>query len=98
MLNPIQEAAISAWWVIAAGFIVWLLWAARRYATRHPKEPSMRVTDPVCGMTFDADPAVAKVAHAGNTYYFCGEACRKRFAAAPDHYASRASQESSGHH
>jgi hypothetical protein len=39
MLNPVQEAAISPWWVIAAGFIAWLLWAARRYATRHPKEP-----------------------------------------------------------
>lgn len=95
MLNPVQEAAISAWWVVAAGFIGWLLWAARRYATRHPKEAPMKVTDPVCGMTIDADQAVAKVEHGGKTYHFCSEACHKRFVAEPAKYASR---EAGGHH
>ena len=98
MLNPVQEAAISSWWVVAAGFIVWLLWTARRYVTRHPKEPPMKVTDPVCGMTLDADQVVAKVEHAGTTYHFCSEACRKRFVAEPGKYAGRASQGSSGQH
>lgn len=98
MLNPVQEAAISPWWLVAAGFIAVVWWATRRYATRHPKEPPMQVTDPVCGMTFDAEKAVAKVEHAGKTYHFCSEACHKRFATEPGKYASRASQESGGHH
>jgi len=98
MLNLVQEAAISPWWVIAAGFIAWLVWVARRYATRHPKEPLMKVADPVCGMTLDADQVVAKVEHAGKTYHFCSEACHKQFVAEPAKYAGRGSQESGGHH
>lgn len=58
----------------------------------------MKETDPVCGMTLDADQVVAKVEHAGKTYHFCSEACRKRFTAEPGTYVSRASQESGGHH
>ncbi len=58
----------------------------------------MKVTDPVCGMTVEADGAVARVEHAGKTYYFCSEACRKRFVAEPAKYAGRASQEASSHH
>lgn len=58
----------------------------------------MKVTDPVCGMTIDADQAVAKVEHAGKTYHFCSEACHKRFVAEPGKYASRVSQRSGGHH
>lgn len=91
MVNPVQEAAISAWWVVAAGFIGWLLWAARRYATRHPKEPPMKVTDPVCGMAIEVEQAFAKTEHAGMIYYFCSEACHKRFEVDPPKYASRVS-------
>ncbi len=42
-------------------------------------------TDPVCGM--QVDPARAKggsLAHAGRTYYFCGQKCHLRFEAAPE--------------
>ncbi|HEX5070887.1 MAG TPA: HAD-IC family P-type ATPase, partial [Vicinamibacterales bacterium] len=41
--------------------------------------------DPVCGMT--VDPATARggsVEHAGQTYYFCSEGCRRKFAADPE--------------
>jgi Cu+-exporting ATPase len=41
--------------------------------------------DPVCGMT--VDPAKARggsAEHAGTTYYFCSEGCRKTFVADPD--------------
>jgi len=41
--------------------------------------------DPVCGMT--VDPAKARggsAEHAGTTYYFCSEGCRKKFVADPE--------------
>lgn len=98
MLNPVQEAAVSLWWLVAAGFIAWLMWVARRYATRHPKEPPMKVIDPVCGMAIEAEQAFAKTEHAGKTYYFCSEACRQRFTAEPGKYVSGASPKSGGHH
>ncbi len=47
----------------------------------------MKVTDPVCGMTFEPDKAVAKVEYMGTTYYFCTEACRKQFEQDPGRYA-----------
>jgi Cu+-exporting ATPase len=42
--------------------------------------------DPVCGMNVDPGKAVAKVEHAGKTYYFCAPGCAKRFQQAPDKY------------
>ena len=98
MEDRLQAASLISWLGIGVAIIASLMWAARRYATRHPKEPPMKVTDPVCGMTLDAEQAVAKVEHAGKTYHFCSEACHKRFVAEPGKYASRASGESGGHH
>ena len=46
-----------------------------------------QVTDPVCGMSVDTEKAAAKAEHGGETYYFCSEACRKKFAAEPGRYA-----------
>ena len=45
--------------------------------------PSADVRDPVCGM--EVDPATAKhrAEHAGATYYFCSDGCRKKFVADP---------------
>ena len=48
----------------------------------------MKVTDPVCGMQFNEEKAVAKVEYQGKTYYFCTEACRKQFDEEPARYAS----------
>jgi len=48
----------------------------------------MKVRDPVCGMTFDEKKAVVAVEYRGRTYYFCAQACRKRFEADPDQYAT----------
>jgi YHS domain-containing protein len=98
MLSRIQEAAISPWWIVTAGLIAWLMWAARRFATRHPKEPLMKVTDPVCGMLIEAEQAFSKTAYGHKTYYFCSEACRKRFDAAPGKYAVQAERGLGGHH
>ena len=47
----------------------------------------MRVTDPVCSMTFEQDEAAAQVEHEGRMYYFCTESCRKQFEKEPGRYA-----------
>jgi Cu+-exporting ATPase len=47
----------------------------------------MKVTDPVCGMRIDPEKAVGKVEHAGVTYWFCCDSCRRKFEAEPARYA-----------
>jgi Cu+-exporting ATPase len=46
-------------------------------------------TDPVCRMSVDPRSALVHV-HAGETYYFCCDGCRRKFVANPDQYARRA--------
>ncbi|MES1945193.1 cation transporting P-type ATPase [Salinisphaera sp. PC39] len=41
--------------------------------------------DPVCGMFVDPT-SVRSLAHAGETYYFCSERCRDKFADEPNRY------------
>src|SRR5262245_19351013 len=44
-------------------------------------------TDPVCGMQVPkAAPPGGTHLHAGTTYYFCAEVCRRRFIADPNRY------------
>ncbi len=45
------------------------------------------VTDPVCGMKVKRTPDSLSAEHAGTIYYFCSEACRKKFLADPERYA-----------
>lgn len=48
-----------------------------------------QVTDPVCGMTVDAEQAKAKgltTDHEGTSYYFCGRGCKLDFGEDPAHY------------
>jgi P-type Cu+ transporter len=42
--------------------------------------------DPVCGMMVDLVGAEHRHEHAGNTYFFCSNGCRERFAAEPARY------------
>ncbi len=42
--------------------------------------------DPVCGMTVDPATSRNRYDHAGQTYHFCGNGCRTKFAADPDKY------------
>lgn len=44
------------------------------------------VTDPVCGMEINKTAAAARMDFEGNTYYFCVEECRRKFAEDPGHY------------
>ncbi|MFQ5890070.1 MAG: YHS domain-containing protein, partial [Gemmatimonadota bacterium] len=45
-----------------------------------------KVTDPVCGMRFKPEKAVARAEFGGKTYYFCTMACRRRFEKEPGRY------------
>lgn len=42
--------------------------------------------DPVCRMNLSEDRAPEKMEYKGDTYYFCGLGCRKRFEKDPDKY------------
>src|SRR5690606_41805902 len=44
------------------------------------------VRDPVCGMTVDPEAGKPSAMHEGRLVYFCCEACRKKFEAAPEDY------------
>ena len=45
-------------------------------------------TDPVCGMTVQADPSSHPVAYEGTTYYFCCVGCRDTFERDPAAYVN----------
>lgn len=45
-----------------------------------------RVVDPVCRMTVVVEDDTPRSEHAGTTYYFCCEACKRRFDQDPGQY------------
>jgi P-type Cu+ transporter len=45
-------------------------------------------TDPICGMSVDPAKAVAKIDHAGQSFYFCSKGCAQRFAQTPGKYVA----------
>jgi YHS domain-containing protein len=47
----------------------------------------MKVTDPVCGMQINPERAVATLVYEGVEYWFCTEACKRRFEQDPPKYA-----------
>jgi Cu+-exporting ATPase len=44
--------------------------------------------DPVCGMSVRPEKAPARSEYQGETYYFCCDACKQKFDALPQAYAS----------
>jgi Cu+-exporting ATPase len=48
--------------------------------------PETTAVDPVCGMTVTVGRAAGTHAHAGTTYHFCAERCRRKFMADPARY------------
>ncbi|MDQ6788188.1 MAG: YHS domain-containing protein [Acidobacteriota bacterium] len=45
--------------------------------------------DLVCGMQIEERDAVGQAEHEGTTYYFCSEACQRKFEANPAEYAKQ---------
>ncbi|MGJ4890193.1 heavy metal translocating P-type ATPase [Bradyrhizobium sp. HKCCYLRH3099] len=60
----------------------------------HVAAKTMKVTDPVCGMS--VDPATSKhhFEHGGETFHFCSAGCRSKFAADPAKYLAVAAADS----
>jgi hypothetical protein len=56
--------------------------------------------DPVCGMTVDRKKTPHRSEWAGQTYYFCGEGCKRRFDADPEEFLdpSRPRDHAHAHH
>ena len=48
------------------------------------------VRDPVCLMEVDPRKAAAMVEHAGRTFYFCSESCKRRFLDHPQQFTDKA--------
>ena len=42
--------------------------------------------DPVCGMMIAEKDAAGTAEHQGTTYYFCAEACRRKFVTHPEEF------------
>jgi Cu+-exporting ATPase len=57
-----------------------------KYLHHHHDAPAAGATDPVCGMSVDPATAKHSVEHQGQTYYFCCNGCKTKFAADPDKY------------
>src|SRR5690606_32550776 len=51
-----------------------------------------KATDPVCGMSVTIATAKHTFAHGGQTFYFCGAGCKRKFEADPDHYLAAPSK------
>lgn len=51
------------------------------------------VIDPICAMSIQPGDATPHYQHSGTDYWFCSTACREEFAANPENYLHRASDE-----
>ena len=49
-------------------------------------------TDPVCGMQIEEEDAAGKTEHKDRTYYFCAEACQRKFEENPEQYTDQQSE------
>jgi Cu+-exporting ATPase len=47
------------------------------------------VKDPVCSMDVEASTAAGQSEYQGQTYYFCGSACKEKFDLNPAQYAGK---------
>ncbi len=53
------------------------------------KADTAMATDPVCGMKVDPNAGRPAYDHAGETYHFCSEGCRTKFAGDPERYLTK---------
>jgi YHS domain-containing protein len=84
-LNAVDERAISAWVdrkLIDFTDTYLQLQSIDQYQQEH------WVIDPVCGMRINRAIAPSTSKHKERTYYFCAEACQRKFVEDPDRYAA----------
>jgi YHS domain-containing protein len=56
------------------------------------------VKDPVCGMDVEIAAAAGQSEYKGQTYYFCGSQCKRKFDSNPEQYLVKsAAAPKSGH-
>ena len=60
--------------------------AAHGHTHHHHDHAPGTAIDPVCGMKVDPVTARHKIAHGGQTFYFCSDRCRTKFADNPAKY------------
>ena len=53
------------------------------------KEPNAGVKDVVCGMTIDPKSSAGQSEYDGETYYFCGLGCKRKFDANPAQFVQK---------
>jgi Cu+-exporting ATPase len=50
------------------------------------------VKDPVCGMDVETATAAGHSEHKGQTYYFCGAGCKKKFDLNPEQFVGKSAK------
>jgi YHS domain-containing protein len=53
------------------------------------EDSAVTVQDPVCLRRFDLGDAVASIDYDGWAYFFCSDACHRRFQAMPERYGRK---------
>jgi YHS domain-containing protein len=82
-LDAVDEEKIARW---VEDKIVGFVGTYLRLETAEQYQTENTATDPVCGMQVSKAHPAATLEYAGQTFYFCLDECRARFAANPDHY------------
>lgn len=59
-------------------------------------ENATAMKDPVCGMAVDSATAAGHAEYRGQTYYFCGAACKAKFDLKPEQYSGKPTSSSQG--
>lgn len=82
-VDEVDEAKFARW---VEDKIVGFVGTYLRLETAEQYQAENTATDPVCGMGVSKARPGAKLEHAGQTFYFCLDECRVRFAENPDRY------------
>src|SRR5579883_2595065 len=64
----------------------------------HDQAPGATRADPVCGMQVDPATSKHQVQRDGETYFFCSEGCRRKFATDPSKYVGKSASDPHHHH
>jgi YHS domain-containing protein len=82
-LDAVDEGRLASW---VEERILDFVDTYLRLEELEPYQRANLTTDPVCGMILQKPGAVAHVEYQGQSYYFCTEDCRKKFAEDPQSY------------